>query len=126
MKSILLMAGSLMLASATVAAEAPNAAVGQKLFNESRCLECHGVDLFTSKDRQIKSLAGLEKMVRLCDTRLSTNWYDDQILDVVAYLNQAYYKFADSPQQSSNLDAESGAATLTTEKEIVAVNTENN
>ncbi len=45
---------------------------------------------------------------------ISTNWYDDQILDVVAYLNKAYYKFEDGPQQNSELDAESGKAVQAT------------
>jgi len=99
-------------------------AIGQKLFNESRCLTCHGVDKFTNKERKIKDLGGLERMVRLCDTRLSTNWYNDQILDVVAYLNQAYYKFEDGPQQNSSLDAESGAATVKIGEAVVAANTE--
>lgn len=104
MKLISLMAGSLLLTSVAIAEEVPNAANGQKLFNESRCLECHGVDLFTSKDRKIQSLSGLEGMVRRCDANLSTNWFDDQILDVVEYLNKAYYKFEETTLQSSNVD----------------------
>ncbi len=92
MKSILFLATSLLL-SLSVHAEAPDIASGQRLFTESRCLECHGVDVFTSKDRKVKNLAGLESKVRQCDANLSTNWFDDQILDVVAYLNSTYYKF---------------------------------
>ncbi|MGB1257181.1 MAG: hypothetical protein ACPG51_15030 [Thiolinea sp.] len=111
MKSILLMAGSLLMASAVMAEEAPSAANGQKLFNESRCLECHGVEKFTSKDRKVNSLAGLESMVRRCDANLSTNWFDDQILDVVAYLNKAYYKFDTAVQQSS-VEPESGSGVI--------------
>lgn len=92
MKSILFLATGLLL-SFSVQAEVPSVANGQRLFAESRCLECHGVDVFTSKDRKVKDLAGLERKVRQCDTNLSTNWFDDQILDVVAYLNSTYYKF---------------------------------
>lgn len=95
MKSILFLATSLLL-SLSVHAEVPDIASGQRLFTESRCLECHGVDVFTSKDRKVKSLAGLESKVRQCDANLSTNWFDDQILDVVAYLNSTYYKFKPS------------------------------
>lgn len=95
MKSLLFLASSLLF-SLSVHAEAPSVANGQRLFNESRCLECHGVDIFTSKDRKVKDLAGLESKVRKCDANLSTNWFDDQILDVVAYLNSTYYKFKPS------------------------------
>lgn len=128
MKSILLMASSLVLTSAVMAEEVPNAANGQKLFNESRCLECHGVDLFTSKDRKVKNLTGLESMVRRCDANLSTNWFDDQILDVVEYLNKAYYKFEKTPKQSNNTnDAKPDETIVVTEdaeKKVVVANTE--
>lgn len=70
-----------------------NAVNGQKLFAGSKCLSCHGTDVFTKPDRKIKNLAMLESQVRRCDANSSTNWYDDEILDVVAYLNKTYYKF---------------------------------
>ncbi len=124
MKLIALMASSLLLTSVAIAEEVPNAANGQKLFNESRCLECHGVDLFTSKNRKVQNLPGLESMVRRCDANLSTNWFDDQILDVVAYLNKAYYKFDLDTQQSSHSDTYSPDATAAeVETAVVAANT---
>ena len=122
MKLISLMAGSLLLTSVAIAEEAPNATNGQKLFNESRCLECHSVDLFTSINRKVNNLAGLENVVRRCDANLSTNWFDDQILDVVAYLNKAYYKFEKVAQQSGSIDSE--AATEKVNKPVIVVNAE--
>ena len=122
MTLISLMAGSLLLTSVAIAEEAPNAANGQKLFNESRCLECHSVDLFTSINRKVNNLAGLENVVRRCDANLSTNWFDDQILDVVAYLNKAYYKFEKVAQQSGSVNSE--AVTEEAEKAVVVANTE--
>ena len=126
MKLVSFMAGSLLLTSVAIAEETPNAASGQKLFNESRCLECHGVDLFTSKNRKITNLSGLESMVRRCDANLSTNWFDDQILDVVEYLNKAYYKFEKPAKQNATLDVEAGDATIDekTDKAVVVANTE--
>lgn len=108
MKSILFLATSLLL-SLSVQAEVPSVSNGQRLFNESRCLECHSVDVFTSKDRKVKDLRGLESKVRQCDANLSTNWFDDQILDVVAYLNTTYYKFKDTTLNT----AESGTDKVT-------------
>lgn len=128
MKLVSLMACSLLLTSVAIAEEAPNAANGQKLFNESRCLECHGVDLFTSENRKVKNLSGLESMVRRCDANLSTNWFDDQILDVVEYLNKAYYKFEKPAQQNAIVDSnteEAEAVTDKTDKPVVVANTEN-
>lgn len=108
MKSILFLATSLLL-SLSVQAEEASVSNGQRLFNESRCLECHGVDIFTRKDRKVQDLRGLESKVRQCDTNLSTNWFDDQILDVVAYLNTTYYKFKDATLNT----AEAGADKVT-------------
>ncbi len=66
---------------------------GQKLFTESKCNQCHGSEIFTRKDRIVSNLAGLEAQVRRCDSVLNTKWFDDEILDVTAYLNKQYYKF---------------------------------
>ncbi|WGZ94868.1 MAG: cytochrome c [Candidatus Thiothrix putei] len=90
-KALLILCSGLLLMQ-TVAAE-PDPANGQKLFAASKCLNCHGTDAFTKADRKVTDLARLESQVRSCDANLDTNWFDDEIKDVVAYLNQAYYKF---------------------------------
>ena len=66
---------------------------GKKLFTGSKCDKCHGTEVFTRKDRKVSSLASLESQVRRCDSNLNTNWFDDEIIDVTAYLNKQYYKF---------------------------------
>lgn len=66
---------------------------GEKLFASSECLSCHGTEVFTSKDRKVTDLKALDTQVRLCDSNLNTNWFDTEIHDVVAYLNEQYYKF---------------------------------
>ncbi|HPY39307.1 MAG TPA: hypothetical protein PLM98_02220 [Thiolinea sp.] len=92
MKSIALCTACLVL-SMSAHASAPDPANGERLFKQSRCLSCHTTEVFTSPTRKVKSYAALESQVRRCDANLSTNWFDDQILDVVSYLNQMYYKF---------------------------------
>ena len=91
MKSIALCTTGLVLSMS--AAASPDPLNGQRLFEQSRCISCHTAESFTSPTRKVKSYAALESQVRRCDANLSTNWFDDQILDVVAYLNQMYYKF---------------------------------
>ena len=66
---------------------------GEKLFAASDCLSCHGTEVFTAEDRIINDLKALDSQVRLCDSKLNTNWFDTEIHDVVAYLNEQYYKF---------------------------------
>jgi len=70
-----------------------NAANGQKLYTQSKCNQCHGTEVFTRKDRKVTNLKSLEAQVRRCDSNLNTNWFDDEIHDVTAYLNKQYYKF---------------------------------
>jgi len=66
---------------------------GEKLFAASACLTCHGTDIYIAECRKIKDLKALDAQVRLCDSKLNTNWFDTDIHDVVAYLNEQYYKF---------------------------------
>ena len=90
-KSLLITLAGLLI-SGVVHAQG-NSANGQKLFTESKCNQCHGTEVYTRKDRKITSLASLEAQVRRCDSNLNTNWFDDEIHDVTAYLNKQYYKF---------------------------------
>lgn len=84
--------GSLLLVT-TNAFAAGNSSTGEKLYKNSQCMRCHSSNIFKAKTRKVKSLKKLESMVRLCDSKLSTNWFEDDIQDVVAYLNENFYKF---------------------------------
>ncbi|ORU89554.1 MAG: hypothetical protein A6F71_00900 [Cycloclasticus sp. symbiont of Poecilosclerida sp. M] len=65
---------------------------GRTLHNEN-CLSCHTTDKYISKTRKVQDLAALESRVKRCDFSLSTQWFEEDIEDVVAYLNQDFYKF---------------------------------
>ncbi|MGF1546064.1 MAG: c-type cytochrome [Thiotrichales bacterium] len=72
---------------------------GETLHN-AKCISCHvrmtggdGSVLYTRSDRKVTSYEALETQVRRCDANLQTKWFDDDILSVTAYLNQAHYKF---------------------------------
>ncbi|HPE58954.1 MAG: hypothetical protein KDI15_11460 [Thiothrix sp.] len=117
MKAIVVLAFGLLL-STTVLAAQPDPENGRKLFSESRCLSCHGIDVFTRIDRKVKNIQQLESRVRSCDANLSTNWFDDQILDVVAYLNQMFYKF-DTPVTRSTVRPDAGSTNLSTTDDIL-------
>ena len=87
-------AGLLISATFTATAMAAgNEANGKKLFTGSKCNQCHGTEVYTRKDRKVTDLTKLEAQVRRCDSNLNTNWFDDEIIDVTAYLNKQYYKF---------------------------------
>lgn len=82
-----------LLTMASTSFAAGDATKGETLFSDAKCLICHGTEVFTAPDRIINDLTALEEQVRFCDTKLNANWFDEDIHDVVAYLNQQYYKF---------------------------------
>ena len=70
-----------------------DASKGKILLDKSQCQKCHSSEIFSRDDRKVKDLESLEKQVRLCDSQLSVNWFDDEISDVVSYLNETFYHF---------------------------------
>ena len=86
----------LALAPLSYAADASN---GQTLY-DANCTSCHvklmGGDKYAIHTRAnsiILSLDSLNKRVKFCESSNGMNWNDAQIGDVVAYLNEAFYKF---------------------------------
>ncbi|MCK5813869.1 MAG: hypothetical protein KAH03_06410 [Cocleimonas sp.] len=89
--TIMTMCGLILAGSALAEGNSSN---GKKIYSKSECLRCHQTNqLFTRKDRKVKTLPQLNSQVRKCDTQLNTHLFHDEIEDVVAYLNQAHYKF---------------------------------
>lgn len=79
-------------------APAADLAHGQTL-HEANCIACHSSmtnghpsSLYTRADRRVTSLEGLQKQVRRCELSLDLTWFDEDIDDVVAYLNDKFYK----------------------------------
>jgi mono/diheme cytochrome c family protein len=71
-----------------------------KSLHDDNCVECHvsiqggdGSGIYTRPDRRIDSLPALRSQVKRCKNSMGVSWPEDQIDDVVAYLNSMYYKF---------------------------------
>lgn len=88
MKPILILCTGLLLMQ-TAWAKDPDPANGGRLFINSAC----DTPELTSPNPAITNRVQLEQQVRSCDIRQNINWYDDEIQDVVAYLNQTYFQF---------------------------------
>lgn len=80
-------------------AQAADAKRGEQLHN-SQCISCHasrfgnnGDDIYTRANRRVTSLAGLKKQVTRCRDNLKVVWFDEDVDDVVAFLNARHYKF---------------------------------
>jgi len=90
MKILLLLAISLIIT--TFNSQAADLDNGRTL-HTGNCLACHTSNMYKSKVRKVHDLAALTARVKRCDFSLGTQWFDDDIDDVVAYLNRDYYKF---------------------------------
>lgn len=66
---------------------------GKALYHEAKCTQCHSDDIFMHEDRKIKNLKELKKRIAWCSHQHDTSWFDDEVLDVVDYLNKHFYKF---------------------------------
>ncbi len=71
-----------------------------KSLHDDNCVECHvsivggdGTGIYTRPDRRIESLPALRSQVQRCKNSMGVSWPEDQIDDVVAYLNKLYYQF---------------------------------
>lgn len=69
-----------------------DAANGKKLL-AVHCMECHDTGVYTRKDRRIKSLGGLIGQVEACNRLLKKELTPAQVNDLIAYLNETYYRF---------------------------------
>lgn len=61
--------------------------------HEANCLSCHGSEIYTREGRLITSIDALERQVQRCETALGLRWFDEEIKDVAAYLNDRFYRF---------------------------------
>jgi hypothetical protein len=82
---------TLLLAGAPLA-QAADAERGKKLVAEN-CTACHDDSVYTRKQRRVNSMDDLKKQVKRCEFNLDLAWFDEDVSDVVSYLNSTYYKF---------------------------------
>lgn len=68
-----------------------------KAIHDESCLKCHKGDhdaaFYTRKDRKTKTLDRLQTMVRLCDSKIGTALFDEDMDELADYLNTEFYKF---------------------------------
>ena len=59
----------------------------------TNCTGCHDDTVYTREDRKVRDLAQLGKQVRFCRDAIGMTWFDDEVDDVIEYLNATYYQF---------------------------------
>ncbi len=68
---------------------------GKKLHDEANCMKCHarlGYNTDKTIRMNIHSIKDLKRAVKFCNANLNVGWFDDEVDDVVQYLDQTYYK----------------------------------
>ena len=61
--------------------------------HSAHCVACHTSTIYTRPNRTVKTLGGLVGRVNGCSSNLGLKLSNDQINDLVKYLNDNYYKF---------------------------------
>ena len=90
-KRLLILTTTCLLATGVlpVAAVADNGAA----LHKEHCTSCHDDSVYTRKDRRVNNLAALKKQVQRCELSQGLKWFEEDVDDVVNYLNTTYYKF---------------------------------
>lgn len=60
---------------------------------EQQCTKCHDASVYTREDHFVTSKQALAEQVRRCSLNAGEQWSDEDIADVVDYLNATFYKF---------------------------------
>ncbi len=61
--------------------------------HKNHCYKCHTDDVYTRKDRFVKSIDALSKQVVRCKDGNDVPWFDEDTDAVVQFLNKKYYRF---------------------------------
>lgn len=64
-----------------------------KALHAAQCVACHDSKVYTRDNRRVKSAPALIKQVEFCNQQLKKELSRDQINDLIAYLNETYYRF---------------------------------
>lgn len=65
-----------------------------KALHDANCLRCHDETNYTRANRIVNSYEELRERISLCELSAEMAWFDEEINDVTAYLNNAFYRFS--------------------------------
>mgnify|MGYP001814465967 FL=1 len=85
----LILIGIMVVTSPAVVADAARG----KTLHDEQCMKCHGTEVYTRSDRFIENREALAKQVQRCQLSAGAQWFDEDVNDVVEYLNTTFYKF---------------------------------
>lgn len=71
-----------------------------ELLYSTHCAACHTSEIHWREKRLATDLDSLKFQVRRWQASIGLVWTEDEIIDVVGYLNAAYYGFPDAEQKA--------------------------
>ncbi len=83
---------TLYLATTSSLLLAANAGNG-KMLQQKNCMSCHDDGMYTRENRLIKEMPSLRTQVQRCESTLGLKWFDEDVDEVTAYLNNSFYHF---------------------------------
>lgn len=87
---------SVLTSTAAVAGDMASMSLGDaeagKALHEKACVACHTTSVYTRPGRKVNSYGGLVGRVNACGNQLKLDLSHDQVNDLVAYLNDNFYK----------------------------------
>lgn len=86
----------LFLLSSSVSLAQDNVDRGRLLY-ENHCRACHTEAVHERENRKVNSLVEMSKMILRWQYHLHLNWTFEDVSQVMAYLNQTYYKIETRP-----------------------------
>ena len=64
-----------------------------KSLHDENCLRCHDESRYTRKERMVKNFQQLHERIKNCELMAELTWFDEEIDNVTAYLNNQFYHF---------------------------------
>lgn len=62
-------------------------------YTDANCETCHDDSFYQRDGRKVHNLAALQAYVEGCNTNLDVGWFPDEVADVAAWMNAAFYRF---------------------------------
>ena len=64
-----------------------------KALHDENCTRCHTESVYTREKRIVNSYPELRERISQCELSAEMAWFDEEIDNVTAYLNDAFYNF---------------------------------
>lgn len=92
MKCVLCLSLVILLTAGARAALPGDSAAGKRL-HDTNCTGCHGTEVYTRKNRLVRSLPALREQLEGCNHMAKKNLSPTETQNIIKYLNDQYYHF---------------------------------